>query len=83
MIKKLISLIIAVMIVAELIGDKVLAEKVLAEGVYYIESAQKVGHVIDVAGATWFLWVVADLRSLLMTVEGLDGDVHVEDPRQA
>ena len=51
MIKKLISLIIAVMIVAELIGDKVLAEKVLAEGVYYIESAQKVGHVIDVAGA--------------------------------
>ena len=51
MIKKLISLIIAVMMVAELIGDKVLAEKVLAEGVYYIESAQKVGHVIDVAGA--------------------------------
>lgn len=51
MIKKLISLIIAVVMVAELIGDKVLAEKVLAEGVYYIESAQKVGHVMDVAGA--------------------------------
>ena len=47
MIKKLISLIIAVIMVAELIGDKVLAEKVLAEGVYYIESVQKVGHVID------------------------------------
>jgi hypothetical protein len=39
--------------------------------------------VIDVAGATGFLRVVADLGSLLVAVEGLDGDVDVEDPRQA
>ena len=39
--------------------------------------------VIDVAGTTGLLGIVADFSSLLMTVEGLDGDVDVEDPRQA
>jgi hypothetical protein len=37
--------------------------------------------VIDVTGATGFLRVVADFRSLLATVKGLDGDVDVENPR--
>ena len=39
--------------------------------------------VIDVAGTTGFYGVVADLGSLLVAVEGFDGDVDVEDPRQA
>jgi hypothetical protein len=39
--------------------------------------------VIDVAGAAGFLRVVADFRTLLVAVEGLDGDVDVEDPGQA
>jgi hypothetical protein len=39
--------------------------------------------MVNVAGATWFLRVVADLGALLVAVEGLDGDVDVEDPRQA
>ena len=39
--------------------------------------------VIDVAGATRLLWIVANGGTLLMAVEGLDGDVDVEDPRQA
>jgi hypothetical protein len=38
--------------------------------------------VIDVAGAAGFLRVVTDFRPLLVAVEGLDGDVDVEDPRQ-
>jgi len=39
--------------------------------------------VIDMAGTSRFLRVVADLRPLLASVEGLDGDVDVEDPRHA
>jgi hypothetical protein len=39
--------------------------------------------VIDVAGAAGFLRVITDFGSLLVAVEGLDGDVDVEDPRQA
>ena len=37
--------------------------------------------VIDMAGAAGFLRVVADLGSLLVAVERLNGDVDVEDPR--
>mgnify|MGYP006866084300 CR=1 FL=1 len=50
------------------------------------EADAKVGDevaVINVAGAAGFLRVVADFRALLVAVEGLDGDVDVEDPRQA
>ena len=39
--------------------------------------------VIDVAGTSGFCGIVADPGSLPVTVEGLDGDVDVEDPRQA
>ncbi len=45
----------------------------------------QVGHevaVIDVAGASGFMRVVADLGSLLLAVEGLYCAVDVEDPRQ-
>ena len=53
---------------------------------FHAEAEAKVGHevaVIDVAGAAGFLRVVADLRSLLVAVERFDGDVHIQDPRQA
>jgi hypothetical protein len=37
--------------------------------------------VIDVAGAPGFYGIVADFRYLLVTVEGFDGDVDIEDLR--
>jgi hypothetical protein len=52
----------------------------------HAEADAQVGNevaVIDVTGAAGFLRVVADLGSLLVAVEGLDGDVDVEDPRQS
>jgi len=58
---------------------------VFVAGAYFdAEADAKVGDevaVINVAGAAGFLRVVADFRALLATVEGLDGDVDVEDPR--
>ena len=39
--------------------------------------------VVDVAGTAGFLRVVANFGSLLVAVEGFDGNVDVEDPRQA
>jgi len=50
------------------------------------EADAQVGHevtVIDVTGPAGFLRVVADLGSLLVAVERLDGDIDVENPRQA
>lgn len=38
--------------------------------------------MIDMAGTAGFLSVVADLGSLLVAVERLDGDVNVENPRE-
>jgi len=38
--------------------------------------------VIDMAGTSRFLRVVANRRSLLVPVEGLDGDVDVENARR-
>ncbi len=38
--------------------------------------------VIDVAGAAGFLGIVTDFGTLLATVEGLDGDVDVENARR-
>jgi hypothetical protein len=39
--------------------------------------------VVNVAGATGFLRVVAGLGILLVAVEGLDGDVDVENARRS
>ena len=48
------------------------------------EADAEIGHeitVIDVAGAAGLLGIVTDFSTLLATVEGLDGDVDIEDPR--
>ena len=53
---------------------------------FYAEADAQICHeitVIDVAGASGLLWVVADFRSLLASVKGLYGDVDVEDPGQS
>lgn len=59
---------------------------VLVSGAHFhAEADAQIGRevaVVDVAGAAGLLRVVADLRSLLAAMEGLDGDVDVEDPGQ-
>ena len=59
---------------------------VLVAGAHFdAEADAQVRHevtVINVTGTAGFLGIVADLGSLLVAVERLDGDVDVENPRQ-
>ena len=46
----------------------------------HAQGAQK-NRVVSVAGAAWLVRVVAQVRSFLVAVDGLDGHIQIRDPR--